>query len=272
MRTIAHRQPQSAHSNYLLANSGRETPSRFAALSNLFDSVTIHHLQKCDVGCGWHCLEVGAGGGSIARWLADRVGRAGHVLATDIDTRFLEPLESPNIEVLRHNIATDSLPQGVFDLVHARLVLLHLPQREEALARMISGLKPGGWVVCEEYDSASMQPDSTVIPGEVFLSTHMAMMRVLEDGGVDRRYGRRLFGRLRAHGLVDVGAEARIFMWECGSAGVAMLRANFEQLRDPMISGNYITQQQFEDDLARLVDEDFTVPSGILWSAWGRRQ
>src|SRR5215469_1648889 len=148
MRTIGHSEPQSAHGDYLLANSGRETGSRFAALSDLFDSVTIHHLQKCGVKCGWHCLEVGAGGGSIARWLADRVGRTGRVLATDIDIRFLEPLKSPNLEVLRHNIALDSLPQGVFDLVHARLVLLHLPQRENALEHMISGLKPGGWIVC----------------------------------------------------------------------------------------------------------------------------
>jgi SAM-dependent methyltransferase len=272
MTTIGKSEPRSAHSDYLLANSGREADTRFAALSDLFDDVTIHHLKKCGVGCGWHCLEVGAGGGSIARWLAHHVGRTGHVLATDIDTRFLESIESPNLEVRRHDIAVDSLPQGLFDLVHSRLVLLHVPHREQALARMISGLKPGGWILCEEYDSASMQPDSAVSPGEVLLRTHVAMMSLLEDGGVDRRYGRLLFGRLRTHGLVDVGAEARAFMWQRGSAGVAMLRANFEQLREAMIRGNHITSQQFDDDVARLDDPDFMVPSGILWSVWGRRQ
>jgi len=272
MRLIGNREPRPADSDYLLANSGREAHARFAALSELFDDVTIHHLEKCGVGRGWNCLEVGGGGGSIARWVADQVGPAGHVLATDLDTRFLESVEAPNLEVRRHDISADSLPQAAFDLVHARLVLMHVPQREHALARMISGLKPGGWIVCEELDSASMQPDPEVSPGEVLLRTHVAMMRVLDDGGVDRRYGRRLFKRLRAHGLVDVRAEARIFMCGRESAAVAMLRANFEQLREAMIDGNYITQQQFEDDIARLDDLDFIVPSGILWSAWGRRQ
>ncbi len=271
MRDTRTRESQLAPCEYLLANSGSEAPRRFAALSELFDDGTIHHLQACGARCGWRCLELGAGGGSIARWLADRVGPTGYVLATDIDPRFLESEKLPNLEVLRHNIAADSLPEASFDLVHARLVLLHIPQREQALARMISALKPGGWIVNEDYDSASMPPDPAVSPGEVLLRTQVAMVRMLEDGGVDRRYGRLLCGKLRARGLVDVGAEARVFMWQRGSAGAAMLKANFEQLREAMIDRNYITSQQFEEDLARLDDPDFMMPSGILWSAWGRR-
>ena len=272
MRSTTTTQSDSGRRDYLLPNSGREAPRRFAALSEMFDSGTIRHLEKCGLTRGWRCLEVGAGGGSIASWLADRVGPLGHVVATDIDTSFLETLNHPNTEVRRHNIATDPIPETSFDLVHARLVLLHVPQREQALARMISGLKPGGWIVCEEFDSASMPPDPRVSPGEVWLRTHAAMMSVLEEGGVDRRYGRLLFGSLRAHGLVDVGAEAQVFMWQAGCAGVAMLRANFEQLREAMISGNHITTQQFEDDVASMDRSDFMVPSGILWSAWGRRK
>lgn len=272
MRNTTTTESDSRRGDYLLANSSKEAPKRFAALSEMFDSGTIRHLEKCGLTKGWRCLEVGGGGGSIASWLAERVGPLGHVLATDIDTSFLETLNHRNIEVRHHNIATDPVLEASFDLVHTRLVLLHLQQREQALARMISGLKPGGWIVCEEYDSASMPPDPAVSPGEVFLRTHAAMMSVLEEGGVDRRYGRLLFGRLRAHGLVDVGAEARVFMWQAGSAGVAMLRANFEQLREAMINGNYITPQQFEDDISHSNDSDFMVPSGILWSAWGRRK
>ena len=262
---------QSADFGYLLDNGGREAAARFAALSAMFDPGTIRHLEGCGVGRGWHCLEVGAGGGSIASWLTDRVGPAGRVLATDIDPRFLETLRLPNVEVRCHNIAADPLPEGDFDLVHARLVLLHVPERDQALKRMIAALKPGGWLVDEGYDSASMLPDPTVSPGEVLLETQVAMMRLLEEGGVNRRYGRLLFGRLRAHGLVSVGAEARVFMWQHGSAGVSFLRANYEQLREAMIDANYITQQQFEEDVARLDDPDFMMPSGILWSAWGRR-
>ena len=262
---------RSDYSGYLLDNGAREAPARFAVLSTLFDPGTIRHLETCGVGRGWHCLEVGGGGGSIARWLADRVGPTGRVLATDIDPRFLEPIQLPNLEVRRHDIATDPLPEAVFDLVHARLVLMHVPERERALARMISALKPGGWLVAEEYDSCSMPPDSAIGSGEALLPAQVAMLRLLEDGGVDRLYGRRLFGRLRAHGLVSMGGEARAFMWQSGSPGAALVRATYELLRDAMVDGNYITAQQFEEDIARLDDPDFLMPSPILWSAWGRR-
>jgi SAM-dependent methyltransferase len=267
----ATRGARSGQTGYLLGNADREAPIRFAALSALFDPGTIRHLEQRGVGRGWHCLEVGAGSGSIASWLADRVGPTGRVLATDIDPRFLESLKRPNLEVRRHDIAVDPLPEAAFDLVHARLVLMHLPDREKALAHMISALKPGGWLVDEEYDSASMPPDPAVSPVEVLLKTQVALMRLLEDRGVNRRYGRLLFGRLRAHGLLSVCAEARVFMWQSGSPGASILRANYEQLREAMIDGNYVTQQQFDEDVARLDDPDFMMPSGILWSAWGRR-
>jgi SAM-dependent methyltransferase len=258
-------------STYLLDNAGKEAPRRFAALSALLDPGTIRHLEDRGVAAGCHCLEVGGGSGSIASWLAHRVGPTGHVLATDIDPRFLESLNLPNLEVRRHDIATDPLPEAAFDLVHARLVLMHLPERETALARMISALKPGGWLIDEEYDSFSMPADPAVNPGEVLLPTQVAMTRFLDDGGVDRLYGRRLVGRLRTHGLTGVSGEARAFMWQPGSLGATLVRSTFELLRGAMIDGNYITPQQFEEDVARLDDPDFLMPSAILWSAWGRR-
>jgi ubiquinone/menaquinone biosynthesis C-methylase UbiE len=75
------------------------------------------------------------GRGSIAAWLSERVGPTGQVIATDIGTRFLETLQRPNLEVRRHNIVTDPLPEDEFDLVHVRLVLMHLPERDSVLRR-----------------------------------------------------------------------------------------------------------------------------------------
>jgi hypothetical protein len=45
----------------------RNASIRFAALSALFDSSTMRHLADRGVAPGWHCLEVGGGGGSIAK-------------------------------------------------------------------------------------------------------------------------------------------------------------------------------------------------------------
>lgn len=255
--------------SYSLDNSNREAPSRLSALSGLFDQGTVRHLEDCGVREGWRCLEVGGGGGSITSWLANRVGGSGHVLVTDIDPRFLEPLEAPNVEVRKHNIVTDPLPDRAFDLIHARLVLVHLPERERVLSRLASALKPGGWLIDEELDSASLLPDPAVFPGEVRLKTQLAVMRWLEDRGVERQFGRRLYGRLRAHGLVKVGAEGRLSMWRGGSSDISLMRANFKQLRPVLLEAGYITEREFDQDLLRLGDPDFMTPSPIMWTAWG---
>src|SRR5438552_3865147 len=262
----------SANSVYALDNAAKEAVARFDALAAMYDPVTIRHLQDRGVSTGWHCLEVGGGGGSIAAWLAARVGPAGRVLVTDIDPRFLESLQVPNLEVRRHDIVNDPLPEAAFDLVHSRLVLLHLPEREKALARMVAALKPGGWLVDEEFDASSMPPNPVVNPGEVLLKTLVGTRRVMQDRGADDSgFARRLFSRLRAHGLVNVEAEACIFMWDSGSPGVSLLRANFEQLHRNMIDAGYITEKEFNEDIARLDDSNFMMPSPIMWTAWGRR-
>ena len=261
----------SAGSTYSLDNASRETPARFDALSGMFDRGTIRHLEDRGVSEGWRCLEVGGGGGSITAWLANRVGTEGHVVVTDIDPRFLEPLAAQNIEVRKHNIVTDPLPDATFDLIHARLVLVHLAEREKVLTRLGSALKPGGWLVDEEFDSVSLLPDPAASAGEVILNTHMAVMRILQDRGVERRFGRLLYGRLRAHGLVEVGAEGRLFMWRGGSSDVSLMRTNFKELSGALLDAHYITEQEFDQDSARLDDPDFMAPSPIMWTAWGRR-
>lgn len=177
-------EPETTLSSYLFPNRDPETPMRFAALSQIFDDISIQRLINCGVTTGWHCLEIGAGGGSIANWLANRVGGSGNVLATDIDPRFLESVRLSNVEVRRHDVVVDVLPQRTFDLVHSRLVLHHLPQREKALQNMISALKSGGWILVEDHDSASMPPDPTASAGERLLKTQLAAWKVLDDSGV----------------------------------------------------------------------------------------
>jgi SAM-dependent methyltransferase len=256
---------------YLLDNAAEEAPARLAALEAMFDTHTRRHLLGRGVGPGWHCLEVGAGNGSVAAWLAERVGRGGRVVATDLDPRHLAARVVPDVEVLRHDLTADPLPEAAFDLVHARLVLVHLRDWERVLVRLVAALKPGGWLVAEEFDSDSLPPDPTVSPGEVRLATYGALARLMADRGFDRRFGRRLFGRLRGVGLTDVGAEGRLEMLDRDAAGASLVRANWRQLRGAMVDGGYVSPEEIDSDLARLDASDFMMPSSILWSAWGRR-
>src|SRR5437660_4720475 len=100
--------------------------SRLAGIEALWDPGTEALLTALGVGPGWACLEVGAGGGSIVAWLCGKVGEEGKVVATDIDPRFVEPLEFPQLDVRRHDVTSDPLPDAAFDLVHSRLLLEHL--------------------------------------------------------------------------------------------------------------------------------------------------
>jgi SAM-dependent methyltransferase len=82
---------------------------------------------------------------------ADRLASAGHVLATDLAPRFLDG-HGGDLEVREHDILTDALDPGTFDLAQACADLQHVPDRRRALARMVSAVRPGGAVVIECTD------------------------------------------------------------------------------------------------------------------------
>jgi SAM-dependent methyltransferase len=258
------------YGRYVFDNAAAQSLSRLSTLEGIWDPETIRRLTELGVAEGANCLEVGAGAGGIARWLSDRVGDAGRVLAIDIDTRFLEALRAANLEVRRLDIASDPLPQAAFDLVHARFVLEHLPDREQALDSLVRALKPGGCLLAEDMDLLSLMPDPAANPAEVLLPSRLAQMQFMQEQGVELRYGRLLAGRLRARGLRNVDSEGRTFMWQGGSTGAALHRANLEQLAGDLIDSGRVTKDQLEQDISRLDDPDYMAPSGIMWAAWGR--
>ena len=262
----SHKRPE-----YVLDNAAPETPARFSALSELYDGTTVRHLTHIGVDQGWRCWEIGAGQGSIARWLSGQVGTTGSVLATDIDTRFLDQTNHPNLSVRRHNIVSDPLPGERFDLIHARLVLVHLPEREEVLHRMIAALKPGGWLLTEEFDSVSLVSAPETYPWEMTLKSAVALRKIMIERGVDPAFGRSLAQNLRARGLQNISAEGRMLVWFGGSQGARLMRANLEQLREAILESGEATKLEFAEDIARLDQPDFMTPSPVMWSVAGRQ-
>ncbi|MEK0098677.1 methyltransferase, partial [Streptomyces sp. A475] len=128
---------------YLLDNARAEAGERFVWLAELFDGVTRGCFDRLRVRAGSRCWEVGAGGTSIPQALAAAVGPAGHVLATDIDPSWMKA--GDGYEVRRHDVAADPPPEPrTFDLVHARLVLVHVPDWARALATMAAALRHCG--------------------------------------------------------------------------------------------------------------------------------
>jgi ubiquinone/menaquinone biosynthesis C-methylase UbiE len=142
-------------SEYTLDNDWVHARERLALLEAQNDLGTLRHLEALGVTEGWQCLEVGGGGGSITEWLCRRVGSSGRVVATDINTRFLDGLNFGILEVRTHNMVVDGIESDAFDFVHTRNVLFHLSQRQTALERMVSALKPGGALLVEDPDFGS---------------------------------------------------------------------------------------------------------------------
>src|SRR3712207_3677967 len=105
-------------SGYIFDHKWPGERHRLALLEQRYDPPTIRRLESIGVTRGWSCLEVGAGGGSIARWLAQHVEDIGRVVATDLDVGFLEDAAAANLEVWQHDITVDPLPSETFDLVH----------------------------------------------------------------------------------------------------------------------------------------------------------
>ena len=249
---------------YLLDNAANEATDRFDALAAVFDAGTERHITALGIARGWRCLEVGAGGGSIARWLAGVVGPDGGVLATDIDPRHLSTDGFANLQVRRHDLALEALPTSAFDLVHARLVLMHIREHAAALQRLIKAVNPGGWLLVEDF---SLPFGSAHAP----LGSLAAIRRLMTAGGVDLDGGHTLASRFRASGLEEVDTEARAYIWYGRSAGSKVFRANIEQLRAAIEREGIVTPAEVAADLARLDDPDFALPSPVMWAAWGRR-
>src|SRR5215471_10082473 len=139
MSTTPDGETTSGQSTYVYDNAWTRARERLAEVEAGRDPATIQSLEGLGVSAGWHCLEVGAGGGTITDWLCKRVGGSGRVVALDIDTRFVEQLQHPNLEVRGQDIAEVGVVEAdSFDLVHARMVLEHVPARDAALRNMVA--------------------------------------------------------------------------------------------------------------------------------------
>jgi SAM-dependent methyltransferase len=258
-------------SPYVFDNAGPQARTRFDSLAAVYDPITIRHLTAREVGADWSCLEVGGGGGSIALWLSGRVGADGRVLVTDIDPTFLLSLDRPNVEVRRHNIVSDDLPDAAFDLVYSRLVLSHLPARETALQRMVTALKPGGWLVIQDFDSLSMPPDPGFDGPDIVLKVYAAMMQATIRSGNDLRLGRRLPGLMRTYGLADVDSEGMVFERRGSAASMGAVWVAFDQLKPSIVATGELTAQEVDQALTLLANPNTVLLSPILWTVWGRR-
>jgi SAM-dependent methyltransferase len=237
-----------------------EERARLAGMASLWDPGTQALLTE--LGVGGHVLEVGGGGGALVSWLAERAER---VLATDIDTRFLDELASDTVEVRRHDIRTDPLPEHAFDLIHSRLVLEHLPERRDVLTALVKALKPGGTLVVEDYDWTGTEfftADDTTDITE-------AVMGFMAEAGFEQNYGRRVVGDLLDAGLTEVRGEARARVIDARSPGFPFFSLSFEALKPQLVATGRLTQERADEASAQIGAADVQLLTPLMIAGIG---
>jgi SAM-dependent methyltransferase len=230
--------------------------------------------SKSDLRVAGSLREVGGAREVLRHALARRVqgtqvGTAGHVVATDINTRDLEARDATNVEVRQHDIVHDPLEESAFDLVHARLLLEHLRERDAVLRKLVKSLRPGGWLVIEDVDYVSGIPISQLGASE-HEHTQSVRLSAFAAAGVDHNLGRRLPARLRQAGLRDVGNQGRVWIMEGGSPGAQWFALSLAHLRPRLVGPGMLTDAEVDRMLELFQNPEWSAFSPIIVAAWGR--
>jgi hypothetical protein len=193
-------------------------------------------------------------------------------LATDIDVSWTEPAAGGQLEVRRHDILQDPPPAETFDLVHARLVLVHLEDRATALRVMIDALRPGGWLVIEDADPALQPlacPDERGPAEELANRLRSQMRTLMADRGADLAYGRTLPRLLREHDLTDVTADA---YFPIASPACAILEAaTLHHVTAQLLAAQLATPAEIKTHLTNLTQGNLDLMLAPMITACGRK-
>ena len=236
---------------------------RLHMLERFRDPDTVAVLDSLPVRDSWRCLEIGAGTGSVTRWLA---ARCAHVVAADLDVRHLSA--APNVEVLETDITTHSFEPRSFDLIHARAVMCHLPARDEVVARALDWLAPGGWFVVE--DVYTLPVGSSPYPAMNVYAR--AAHESAKARGADMQWGTRLPGIMAQLGYVDVNVETKPRMVGLGGLADDLWRLNLRQAGPHLIAKGLFTQAALDECLALIDDPGFVDVRYIGISVWARKR
>ena len=251
--------------HYAFPHSAADESRRLELFEQRLDPLTIRRIERLGTGSGACCLEIGGGHGSIARWLAERVGPLGHVTATDVEIDFLSAIDASNVEVLRHDLRSDTFPVESFDLVHTRAVLMHISTDRKLLRRMVSWLRPGGWLLLEEPDFGMWLADADPL----WAMHPKAAKEAFPNLSLSR--GRSLLGEIHHLGLVDVGADAEADIIVPGTPLAEFQALSLKALGPHQVAAGALTAEHATAIAQRPTQEDFLGCGFVHIGVWGRR-
>jgi SAM-dependent methyltransferase len=241
------------------------------------DSVAL--LDRVGVRPGQSVIDLGCGPRGILDTLAERVAPEGRVVGLDADpvhtalaAEFAGGRGLSGVAIMTGDARSTGLASGSFDLVHARTLLVNLPEPADVAAEMMRLVRPGGWV-------ASMEPDTEY--GRCY-PPHPAYERLCEiftvvfrRNGADPWIGRRVPELLHQAGLEDVQVEARVQMYPPGNSRRTIRPDLVHSMRSQVLEMGVASMAELDEldaaARAHLQDPRTVVISGLLFLTWGRR-
>ncbi|CAL9638749.1 class I SAM-dependent methyltransferase [Streptomyces pilosus] len=241
---------------------------RVDAAALVYDPLTTHRLRALGVGPGRRCLEVGAGTGTVARWLLEEAG-AEEVVALDRDTDALAAVAGRGLRVLRADLTDEALRPGAFDLIHARFVLMHLPGRRRIVSRLAGWLNPGGALLLGD---AVELPDARDASSP-YRRTMDAMWRALRTTiGTDISDVPAYPRFLREEGLREVAAEVFCPPLTAGSPLARFWSETWSRMRPELTATGLVDADTVAEATAYLDSPGLAELGPGMAMAWGRRE
>ncbi|MEU2284960.1 class I SAM-dependent methyltransferase [Streptomyces sp. NPDC013178] len=241
---------------------------RIDAAALAYDPVTTHRLRALGAGPGWRCLDVGAGTGTVARWLLEEAG-VEEVVALDRDTGALAALAGPRLRVVAADLTEESLRPGSFDLVHARFVLMHLPRRRRLISRLAGWLNPGGWLLLGD---AVELPDA-LDTSSAYRRTMDAMWQALRTTiGTDISSVPAYPHFLREEGLRNIAAELFCPPLVADSPLARFWSETWSRMRPALEATGRVAPDVIDEALAYLASPRLAELGPGMAMAWGQRR
>ena len=270
---------------------GRDPNALYALGSSLLESARLQRqaeelaadsaalLDRVGLRPGQTAIDLGCGPRGILDLLAERVSPSGRVVGLDADpahtamaAEFAARRGLSAVQIMTADARSTGLPPGSFDLVHARTLLVNLPEPAVVAAEMVRLARPGGWV-------ASMEPDTE---HALCYPPHPAFDRLCEiftvafsRNGADPWIGRRVPELFRQAGLEDVEVEAKVQMYPLGNSRRTIRLDLVRSMRSQVVEMGLASIAELDelDTAARvhLDDPRTIVMFGLLFLTWGRK-
>jgi SAM-dependent methyltransferase len=239
-------------------------PEEQKRLSLLNQLMNQRCLALMDLKKGERVIDIGSGLGQYTMEMAKAVGNTGYCLGIERDPRQLEGaiqnlaanktlggVEFRQGEVERLPLKDNEW--STFDVGHARFVLEHLSRPAAAMTELVKAIRPGGKVVLEDDDHASL----ILYPEPAGFSTLWpAYIRSYDRLGNDPFIGRRLVSLLYDAGLRDMRNDV-VFFGDCFGTPtfenfVNNLIGVVESARPELIGGHLIDEKSMDGAFANL--------------------